>query len=117
LAITYWGADWRAHLGDVVARENANDARDLGCRLAVDGQDPRMGVRAANEGDMHHPRHVDVVGVPSPSIGEPADFPPRNRFSDDPACCFGLRHVSRTPDVDCFADAYWQPETSWANNR
>ena len=66
----------------VRALEHAQHARDLERRGAVDRQDFGMGVRASDEGDMHHARQDHVVDVLAAPLHQLAGIGPRHRLAD-----------------------------------
>jgi hypothetical protein len=66
----------------VGAPEHAQHTWDLERRGAVDPQDLGVGVRASDEGDMHHARQDHVVDVLASPLHQLAGIGPRHRLAD-----------------------------------
>ena len=81
--------------GDVLAGDDADDARQrLGLR-GVDRDDPRVRVRAADDRGMEHPGELDVVEVPALAAEEARVLDPVQALAEPAARHVARRAVSR----------------------
>ena len=86
-----------ADLGDFSTGDDPHHAGRLFRHGRIDAVDPGMAVRAADEGDMQHVRHGDVVGIPSLAVDQPADIGPRDRLADKAGAASVCRAHAASP--------------------
>ena len=71
-----------ADLGRIGAGHHAKHAGESGGLAHVDGDDPRVGMGAAQHGGVRHLRHVDVVGIEALADEEARVLHPLHALAD-----------------------------------
>ncbi len=68
----------RNHLRKLGAGDNRDDARSSARLLGFDFYNPRMRMRRAHEGDVHHARQHDVADILAAALRQPRQIRPRH---------------------------------------